>query len=367
MTVEDIALTMTPGIGLKGTAHLLEVFGDAQSVFATTPADLRHEAQLREDLIAKVTGKAGFAAAERELKHCLRHNIRPIASTDPEYPQLLRDTPDFPHVLYIKGRVEVLQSRCLAMVGTREATPYGQIMCNRLVEELGKKIPALAIVSGLAFGIDVAAHRAALAYDVPTVAVLPNPLPDVMPTQHTDVARDILEHGGVLVTEEHSQTKQKGRSYLSRNRIIAGLCAGTLVVESPEQGGSLVTAQLADGYNRTVMALPGRANDKSSRGTNHLIKTRKAQIVLSAQDIIEELMWDMIPDVAVRAQTAPESRLTADEEHILTLFRSSDPVSTEQLVVESGEDIGRLATLLVGLELSGAIIQLPGNRYMRTK
>lgn len=367
MTVEDIALTMTPGIGVKGTVHLLDVFGDARSVFEASYDELVGEAELRAEPARAIRARKGFAPAEKELRYCLRNDILPVASTDAEYPPLLRETNDYPHILYIKGRADVLQSRCLSVVGTREATPYGQIMCNRMIESLAQRIPSLAIVSGLAFGIDIAAHRAALAAGTPTIAVLPAPLPDITPAQHTAVARDILDHGGVLLTEESSQSKQRGRAYIPRNRIIAGLSAGTLIVESPEQGGALVTASMADGYNRTVMAVPGRVTDKTSRGTNHLIKTRKAQAVLSADDIIEELMWDTLPEVACTRAPDRESRLTQDEEDLLSLFASSDPLSIEELALRSHCDVGRLATRLVGLELAGAIMQLPGHRYIKTQ
>ncbi len=365
MTVEDIALTMTPGIGVKGTVHLLEVFGDARSVFEASLDDLCHEAELHDAPARAILARKGFAAAERELKYCLKNNILPVASTDAEYPPLLREIPDYPHILYIKGRLDRLQSRYLSVVGTREATPYGQIMCNRLIEALAKRIPSLAIVSGLAFGIDIAAHRAALAANLTTIAVLPSPLPEITPSQHTAVARDILEHGGVLITEESSQSKQRGRAYIPRNRIIAGLSAGTLVVESPEQGGALITASMADGYNRTVMALPGRVTDKSSRGTNHLIKTRKAQIVTSAEDILQEMLWDTLPEVLYQPLPKRESRLTEDEEQLLRLFSESDSLSIEEIALRCGSDTGRLATQLVGLELAGAIMQLPGHRYIK--
>ncbi len=367
MTVEDIALSMTPGIGVKGTVHLLEVFGDARSVFEASLDVLCHEAELRDAPARAIRDRKGFAAAEKELKYCLKNNILPVASTDEEYPPLLREIPDYPHILYIKGRLDRLKSCCLSVVGTREATPYGQIMCNRLIEALGKHIPSLAIVSGLAFGIDIAAHRAALASDIATIGVLPAPLPDITPAQHTAVARDILEHGGVLLTEESSQSKQRGRAYIPRNRIIAGLSAGTLIVESPEQGGALVTASMADGYNRTVMAVPGRVTDKTSRGTNHLIKTHKAQMVTSAEDILREMMWDDLPEVRRQPLPTRENRLTDDEEQLLALFSTSDSLSLEEIALRSGSDTGRLATQLVGLELAGAVMQLPGHRYIKTR
>ena len=168
------------------------------------------------------------------------------------------------------------------MVGTRNATPYGQTMCNRLVEGLAAQVPGLCIVSGLAFGIDVAAHRAALAAGVPTVAVLANSLPEVTPAQHTAVARDILDHGGALVTELHSQTRQNGTAYIARNRIIAGLSAGCIIVESPDSGGSLVTAHCADDYDRSA-----RSRRRSVRNPLHRSSrpTKRDCWVVSARTI----------------------------------------------------------------------------------
>lgn len=358
MTIEDIALQMTPGIGVKGAVHLLGVFGSARNIFAAAPDELAGEAGLREEIAREIVRRRGFAAAEKELEHCRRNGIAAIASTDPEYPPLLREIPDYPHVLYIKGDTAALSARCLSMVGTRNATPYGQTMCNRLVE-------GLCIVSGLAFGIDVAAHRAALAAEVPTVAVLANPLPEVTPAQHTAVARDILDHGGALVTELHSQTRQNGTAYIARNRIIAGLSAGCIVVESPDSGGSLVTAHCADDYDRSVMAVPGRATDRMSAGTNHLIRNRKAQLVLTADDIVRELMWDLGAEPATLRPKPATPQLTPDETGLLGCFRTDDPLSHETLSELSGLDPGELATLLVGLELAGAVRQLPGNRYMK--
>lgn len=365
MTIDDIALGMTPGLGVKGIVHLLECFGDARAIFAASPDELVARAALRPELAREISRRRLFGEAERELERCRRHEIAAIAATDPEYPALLRELPDRPHVLYIKGNVEALHARCLSVVGTREATPYGQNACERLIRDLGERVPGLCIVSGLAFGIDVAAHRAALAAGIPTVAVLANALPAVTPPQHTRIGTDLLDHGGALVSELHSQSKQNGNFYLARNRIVAGLSAGCLVVESPDSGGSLVTAHQADGYDRTVMALPGRATDRTSAGTNHLIRNRKAQLVLTADDIIEEMMWDLAENPArPRTQkTAPQ--LTPDEAGLLGCFRTDDPLSVEQLRDLCGLDPGALATLLVGLELAGTIRQLPGNRYMK--
>lgn len=365
MTIEDIALQMTPGIGTKGAAHLLELFGDAQSIFAAAADELTAKAGMRPEAVQQLIRRKGFPPAEKELVHCHRNGITAIASTDPEYPALLREIPDYPHVLYIKGDAEALSARCISVVGTRDATPYGQTACNRLVGGLAERVPGLCIVSGLAFGIDVAAHRTALAAGVPTVAVLANPLPGVTPAQHTDVARDILAHGGALVTELHSQSKQNGNFYLARNRIIAGLSAGCIVAESPDTGGSLFTAHCADSYNRTVMAVPGRITDRASAGTNHLIRNRKAQLVLTADDVIRELMWDLGENPARLRPKPATPELTPDEAGLLGCFRTDDPLPVDTLGELSGLNPGELATLLVGLELAGAVRQLPGNRYMK--
>ena len=315
MSPEDIALQMTPGIGVKSAVHLLECFGSAARIFAATEEELTGRAALRPEAARQIVRRKGFPAAERELEHCRRNGLIAVASTDPQYPALLRETPDYPHVLYIKGDAEALTARCIAVVGTRDATPYGQHMCNRLIEGLAERVPGLCIVSGLAFGIDAAAHRAALAAGVRTVAVLANPLPGVTPAQHAGLARDILDHGGALVTELPSQTKQNGSFYLARNRIIAALGAGCVVVESPDSGGSLFTAHG--------------------------------------------------PDPATLRPKVPTPELTPDEAGLLGCFRTNDPVTTEHLAGASGLDPGTLATLLVGLELAGAVRQLPGNRYMK--
>ena len=240
-------------------------------------------------------------------------------------------------MIYVRGSVEALSARCVSVVGTREATPYGQTACNRIVEGLAERVPGLCIVSGLAFGIDVAAHRAALAAGVPTVAVLANPLPGVTPAQHTAVARDILAHGGALVTELHSQSKQNGNFYLARNRIIAGLSAGCIVVESPDSGGSLFTAHCADAYDRTVMAVPGRVTGPGmSSGTNHLIRNRKAQLVLTADDVVRELMWDLGENPSRLRPKPATPELTPDEAGLLGCFRTDDPLSVEALGELSG-------------------------------
>ncbi len=366
MTIEDIALQMTPGIGVKGAVHLLECFGTAERIFRATEEELLDRAELRPEPARHIRKRTGFAAAEKEIRYCTKHDIKAIASTDPDYPALLREIPDYPHVLYVKGDPRALAARTLSVVGTRGMTPYGQVMCDKLVCRLAERVPDLVIVSGLAFGIDAAAHRAALASHVSTVAVLPCPLPDVLPAQHTGLARDLLAHGGALVTELHSQTRQNGTAYTARNRIIAALSSGCVVVESPDNGGSLLTAHFANDYDRTVMAVPGRATDRTAAGTNHLIRHHKAQLVLSAEEIIVEMGWDLAPEKPALFRTeAAAPALTPDQAALLEFFPTSDPVAVDTLHARAGFGPGQLATLLLTLELAGRLRQLPGNRYMK--
>lgn len=367
MEIEDIALALTPGLGVKGCVHLLEVFGNARSVFAAPAAELSDRAELRPAIARAILEKQGFNAAERELRHSQKNGITPLASTDEAYPPLLREIPDYPHVIYVQGNAAALRKTTLSMVGTRGRSPYGERMARELVTALAARVPDLCVVSGLAFGVDGDCHRAALAAGAPTVAVLANSLPGVTPATHSQLAREILTAGGALVTELHSQTRQNGSFFLARNRIIAGLSAGTIVVESGTTGGSLVTAQYADGYDRTVMAVPGRATDSMSAGTNALIRNRKAQMILSAADVIREMGWDLDPEVTTVPQARPPMELTRDERGLLGCFRGDDPLSTEELSALSGLSPGVISALLLGLELAGAVRQLPGNRYERLR
>jgi len=274
--IPDIALTLTPGIGPKGAVHLLDVFGSAEAVFSASADELIEKARLRPELARAILQKKAFADAEREVKHCRKHGIEIIASTDAQYPALLRETADYPHVLYVLGSPEALGKTTLTMVGTRRMTPYGQQMADRLIGELADRVADTVIVSGLAFGIDTACHRAALAFGMPTVGII------------------------------------------------------------------------------------------ASAGTNLLIRTQRAQMVCTGEDIVREMMWDQNrPGDLIDRPTAAPAALTRDEEGLLGCFRTDDPISAEELCELSGLGFGELSALLLGLEMAGAVRQLPGNRYMK--
>lgn len=360
MPLKDIALTFVPQLGVRGAAHLIDVFGSAEAVYQASESDLKYRAALREDIARDIASGRGLPEAEREMEYCRRHSIVPLGSGDSRYPRLLREIDDFPTVLYVRGNVEALQRRSVAFVGTRKISSYGQRVSDELVRSLVDVVPDVAVVSGLAYGVDGACHRAALAAGAVTIGVVANSLPSITPATHERLAEDMMAHGGAVVTELNSQCRQNGRYYIPRNRIIAAMTAGVVVVESPEVGGSLSTAAFADGYGRSVMAVPGRLTDLNSRGCNRLISNRRAQMVLSGSDIAQELMWEL--GVASPVPAPQRQPLTADEERLLALF-DSDAVSIDWLQERSGVSIGELSLTLMTLELSGAVRQLPGKRY----
>lgn len=361
MPLKDIALSFVPQLGVRGVAYLIEYFGSAEAVYAASKDELVEGAMLREEVAKNILVNCGMREAEREMNYCRRNGITPVAATSPLYPRLLRETDDFPAVLYVCGNVEALNSRMVAFVGTRKMSSYAQLMCDRLVSELKEVVSDVTIVSGLAYGVDGACHRAAIACGATTVGVLANPLPQISPSAHERMAAEFISRGGAIVSELSSQTKQNGRYFIPRNRLIAGMSAGTVVVESPESGGSLSTAAFADGYNRTVMAVPGRVTDANSRGCNLLIRNRKAQIVLSGCDIARELMWDL--GLETINETQHEKLPLADDESRLLAYFDSEPLSIDVLQQRSSLSLGELSLTLMNLELSGAIRALPGKRY----
>ncbi len=365
MNINDIALTLEAGIGVKTAAMLIAEFGSADAVYAAPAAEILRRTAIREPLAEQLARKEAHKRAERELAYIKKHNLAAIASTDREYPPLAREMSDPPHVLYVEGNVDALRLRCVSMVGTRALSTYGQTMCDKLVRQLADRVPDLCIVSGLAFGIDVHCHRAALRYGVPTVAVVANTLPGITPAPHADIARDIVAHGGAIATECHSGSKQTGDFYMARNRIIAGLSEGTVVVEAPSRSGALSTADFALGYDRTVMAVPGRATDKIAEGTNALIKNQRAAMVCTGEDVIRALAWDLyVPEVGERP-SAPSPGLSADAQGLLDCMPGGDAVSVDALVELTALSLTALAPLLLELEFAGKIQRLPGGSYTK--
>jgi DNA processing protein len=356
-----IALTMIPSIGPVTAKKLLREIGSAREIF--------HEKKETLHLIRGIgshTSKALHASdllsqAERELEFLSKHQIAALYFQDPDYPDRLKQCSDGPILLYTRGNEDLNPSRSLSVVGTRRASTYGRDICRSIVVDLCKQIENLIIVSGLAYGIDVIAHRAALEGGIPTVAVLGHGLSTLYPSAHRDTARKISQQGA-LVTDFPSGMLPERNNFLRRNRIIAAMSDATLVVESAASGGSLITAHMAQSYHRDVLAVPGRTLDPRSRGCNRLIRNQVAALVESAEDVLYHLNWDARA-VQQKLLFTPEDPCTREEKKIMDLIEQRHPVGPGDLSVQSGLPIHVVMALLTEMELKKWISVEPGNLY----
>lgn len=374
MIIDDIALTLHPNVGPKTAIALMQCFGSAEQLFAATEEEIIARSRLKPALARSIYRKEYHSAAEKELSFARKNRIRIIPCHSPEYPRMLLECNDYPHVLYAKGQTDLNSGHWLSVVGTRHVTPYGLKACDRLIGGLRELFPDLVVVSGLAYGVDIAAHRAALHHNAVTVGVLAHPLTRIYPPRHTESTRRMVDAGGALLSEYNTTCEPDKSGFVQRNRIIAGLCMGTLIVESAERGGSLITADMAYGYDRTVMAVPGRMDDPYSAGTNRLIRTLKAQTVCLPEDIAYHLNWETVPrKTETRSRPDPEPSLFGKEDpaiipvsgKVLSFLENGEPVTLEELSLRCGMPVYELATVLLDLEFAGKIRSLPGKAYQK--
>lgn len=365
MLIDELALTFVPELGVRGVAHLMDIYGDAESVYAQSEEMLILRAELRRDIAARISQRAGYAEAEQEVRYCEEKGVKITSYLDPDYPTHLREVPDRPHILYSVGDIGLLSSpHILSVVGTRRMSSYGETVCSRLIAELAEMFPDLVVVSGLAYGVDAMAHRTALFEKVKTVGVVANKLPEVMPVQNRHLADEILKDGGAIISELNSHTKQNGTYYIPRNRIIAGVSEGLLLIESPANGGSISTAKAADAYSRAVMAVPGRINDSRSEGANHLIKSNIAQLVTSAADIAAALGWEVEGAMPEKMHYAPRGVNAKERAVLMSLADNSDGLTIENVSDRTELSVSEVSAILLNMELSGLVRQLPGRRYV---
>ncbi len=368
MIVDDIALTLVREVGAKTAKHLVECFGSAAAVFAAPVGELIARAELRADIAKAIASRSTRREAEKELAKITKLGIQAIAAHDTAYPALLRECDDHPHVIYLDGDPQVLARDMITIAGTRDITPYGKRMCEELIAKLAALHPEVAIVSGLSYGISAECHRAALRAGVPSVAVLIHGLTSIYPSAHTGLARDIVARGGALLTEFPTSYTPNEAVFHQQARLLAGLTAGTVIVEAPKkEGGALHVAEYAAGYYRTLMAVPGRATDRGSVGTNFLIKTQRAALVASAWDILREMGWEcgeLAQEESPKSDGERYAALAPDERGLLTTcFKGEGGVSIDKLGELSGMTVQQLSPILLNLEFAGFVRSLPGNRY----
>ncbi|MDO5036363.1 MAG: DNA-processing protein DprA [Porphyromonas sp.] len=365
-----LTLSCTERLGAATARALIEHFGSAAEVLEASPRALAEVPGVGRKLISILMQRDGAKIAEEEMA-LLRHRREigdPIDTlfVDHEgYPASLAHCNDAPLVLYVRGKIPI-DAPMLAVVGTRQSTHYAADALDRLFTNLAQLCPELVIVSGLAYGVDQLAHSIALEKGLRTIAVVAHGHYTLYPSAHRELAREIMTHGGAVVTEYRYNTRALPQRFVARNRIVAGLSSGTLVVESPKKGGALITASIAFDYGRSLFALPGRLFDKTSEGCNRLIAFQKATLLLSAEQLLEEL--NLLPDLCSPTplpfgNQEPESE--DDTRHpILAELAKVDVLTLEDLSMRLGMTIPEVSAQLFDLELDGKIRALPGGRYV---
>ncbi len=318
-------------------------------------------------LVALLSDKSLVESAEREMEFIEKNAIKLICLGDEAYPCRLAECSDAPLVLHSMGNANLNARHIVSIVGTRHASEYGKELCANFVADLARFVPGTLVVSGLAYGIDICAHRAALKAGLPTVGVLAHGLDQLYPGAHRATAKSMLENGGLL-TEFVSGTNPLRPYFVQRNRIVAGIADATVVVESASKGGSLITASLASSYARDCFAFPGRVNDQYSQGCNELVSRNKAALITSAYDFVEAMNWD----AGVKKKSAEPQRelfpeLAPDEAAVMTALRaSSDGLQVNQMVVGLNIPINKLLPLLFEMEMKGYIKAVAGGSYRAT-
>ena len=304
--------------------------------------------------------------AEEELAWAADHNVQVLCLNDPLYPRRLKETPDAPLALFYRGTADLNARRVINVVGTRHCTPYGEDLIRRFVADLRRCCPDTLIVSGLAYGVDIHAHRYALANQMDTVAVLAHGLDTLYPQRHRDTANEMVAHGG-LVTEYMTHTQPDKVNFVRRNRIVAGMSDATILVESAAKGGGLITCSLANSYNRDVFAFPGRIGDSLSEGCNKIIRNRSAQMVISAESFVSDMGWETDAQLATAQKNGIERSLfpevEGDAKTIIDALAKNNDQQMNVLTVSTGLPINRLTALLFELEMKGMVKALAGGMY----
>jgi DNA processing protein len=356
-----IALSLIPGIGSITARSLIAYVGSVEGVFQEKEKNLMKIPGIGEVNAQKIVRQNVLERAKREVDFILRNQIQAYFYLDENYPSRLKNCSDAPVVLYFKGKANLNEPRIISVVGTRNATNYGKDICDELIRNFSKKGYRILVISGLAYGIDIQAHKACLKYNVPTIGVFAHGLDTVYPAIHAPVASKMLENGG-LVSDFISETKIERQNFLRRNRIIAGLADATVIVESAEKGGALVTADIANSYNRDVFAFPGRSSDLYSRGCNKIIKLNEAILVESQADIEKAMNWDVKVTPARAVQTSLFIELSPEEQKLIDLLKGGDRF-VDEITMETQLSMSKVSALLLGLEFKGMITSLPGKMY----
>jgi DNA processing protein len=358
----QLALTEVPNIGWVQAKILAQHFGEAEKIFRAKQSTLEKIEGIGMIRANNLKNFTDFSNAEEEIRFIEKFRITPLFITDKKYPQRLLNCYDPPTLLFYKGSANLNAAKVIAVIGTRSHTDYSKKMTDKLVEELS--IQNILIVSGMAFGVDAIAHKAAVKNNLPTVGVLGHGLDQIYPPHHSSLAKEMLKNGGGLLTEFRSQTNPDKHNFPTRNRIVAGMSDATIVIESGIKGGSMVTAELANGYNKDVFAFPGKVTDNKSAGCNYLIKSNKAMLLTDAQQLIEIMGWEEKKQKSTsKIQKEIFIELSSEEKIIIGLLNEKETVHIDEINLRSGLSSSAIAAAILNLELQNVVNGLPGKMY----
>ena len=355
-----LALHFIPGLGDYTIRQLMAYCGSAQQVFRIPKGKLLKVPGIGEATLRGFSAVKAFQCAEKEIRKAEEHRVELIFYNDASYPRRLKQVSDAPSLLYIKGRLDFEARRCVGIVGTRRCTDYGRECTTELITGLSHHQPL--IVSGLAYGIDIHAHQEAVRLGLQTIGIMGSGIDVIYPHAHIDTVRRMMGNGGI-VTENQFAAKPDAHNFPARNRIIAGLIDALVVVEAAERGGALITADIANSYDREVLTFPGDVKRSFSVGCNNLIKSNRAHLITSAADLERIMNWDVEVATPVRASevTVP---LDADEQQIVAcLDAAGKALHIDELSWRTTLPVARMASLLLGLEMKAVVKGLPGRMY----
>ncbi|MDE5918959.1 MAG: DNA-processing protein DprA [Duncaniella sp.] len=357
-----VAFSSLRGLTPRLAGDILARVGGEEQFFSFTSGQLAAVMGFNNRLFSDQMRSKALAEGERELDFIRRNHIRALYFTDDSYPRRLLQCDDAPLMLYALGDCDFNAGHYVGVVGTRHATPYGNAFVADLVAGLAERLAEKpVIVSGLAYGVDIAAHKAALEAGIPTIGVLAHGLNTIYPATHRDIAARMVRSGGALVSDYRSLEAIHKGNFLARNRIVAGLCDCLVVAESDVKGGAMVTARLASAYSRDVFALPGRVSDRFSRGCNRLISDCVAQLVSGPDDIIEAMRWPEREPEGVQHELFVE--LSPDEQAVSDLLQRKGEATLNDIAVAVNMPVARLMGLLIDMEFRNLLMAVPGGRY----
>ena len=363
MTDQDLlpilALQQVEGVGDIIAKKLINHCGSAQAVFETKPSQLAAIDGIGSALLQNLKNKTVFEKAEHELQYILSNQINIAYFQDENYPERLKHCIDSPVLVFTSGNIDLTNKRIISIVGTRQITSYGMEVCRKLIEDLAPLDPV--IVSGFAYGVDIFAHQLAIEHNLQTIGVVAHGLNQIYPKNHKKYVAKVEKNGGFM-TEFWSSTNPEKENFVRRNRIVAGISEATIVIESAERGGSLITANIANDYNRDVFAVPGRTTDKYSQGCNTLIKTQKANVLTSAADLIYILNWD-IESKSKPIQKQLFVTLEPDEQIVYDYLLKNGKELMDIIALKCEFPIYKISGMLLNMELKGVIRPLPGKLF----